>query len=104
MTPTAQSSLAFVLFLPVFAIIGALYCAFPRRPRGALRLLADVAVLLAAAALSVAAMRAGFRAAAGVGGALWKQIVATLAAYGVFLAVVAAALPLRAIWLRRHAR
>jgi hypothetical protein len=38
----------------------------------------------------------------GTGGALWKQIVATLLAYGVFLGVLAIALPLRAAWLRKR--
>lgn len=97
-----ESDLSFLLFLPTFAIIGALYCAFPRSPRNALRWLADIAVVIAAAALSIAAMRWGFRASIGSGGALWKQIVATLLAYGVFLGVLAVALPLRAWWLRKN--
>ncbi|MET0226491.1 MAG: hypothetical protein ABW187_08635 [Dokdonella sp.] len=104
MNPAIETALAFILFLPVFAIIGALYCLFPRTPRGAARLLGDLAVLLLAAALSVFAMRWGFHAAAGVAGALWKQIVATLLAYGAFLAIVCIALPLRALWWRRGRR
>lgn len=104
MNPTIETGLAFILFLPVFAIIGALYCLFPRKPRGALRLFGDLAVLLLAAVLSVFAMRWGFHAAAGVAGALWKQIVATLLAYGAFLAIVCMALPLRALWWRRRKR
>jgi len=104
MNPSIETGLAFILFLPVFAIIGALYCLFPRQPRGAARLLGDLAVLLLAAVLSVFAMRWGFHAAAGVAGALWKQIVATLLAYGAFLAIVCIALPLRAWWWRRGKR
>lgn len=104
MNPTIETGLAFILFLPVFAIIGALYCLFPRHPRGIARRLGDLAVLVLAAVLSVFAMRWGFHAAAGVAGALWKQIVATLLAYGVFLAVVCIALPLRAWWWRRGKR
>jgi len=96
------SDLSFLLFLPTFAIIGALYCTFPRRPRSALRWLADIAVVLAAAMLSIVAMRWGFRASIGTGGALWKQIIATLLTYGVFLGVLAIAAPLRALWLRRY--
>ena len=46
-----ESDLSFLLFLPTFAIIGALYCAFPRQPRPALRWLVDIAVVIAAAAL-----------------------------------------------------
>jgi hypothetical protein len=104
MNPTIETGLAFILFLPVFAIIGALLCLFPRNPRGMGRRLGDLALLLLAAVLSVYAMRWGFHAAAGVAGALWKQIVATLLAYGVFLAVVCIALPLRAAWWRRGKR
>jgi len=99
-----ESDLSFLLFLPTFAIIGALYCAFPRRPRSALRWIADIAVVLVAAVLSVAAMRWGFRASIGTGGALWKQIVATLLAYGVFLGVLVVAVVVRAFALRRAAR
>ena len=98
-----ETGLAFILFLPVFCIIGALYCAFPRQPRSATRRLCDLLALIVAAALSVLAMRWGFHAAVGVAGPLWKQIVATLLAYGVFLAVVCLALPIRAVWFRRVA-
>jgi len=104
MNPTIETGLAFILFLPVFAIIGALYSLFPRNPRGIARRLGDLAVLVLAAVLSVLGMRWGFHAAAGVAGALWKQIVATLLAYGVFLAVVCVALTLRAWWWRRGKR
>lgn len=99
-----EIGLAFILFFPVFCIIGVLYCAFPRQPRGALRLLCDLLVLIVAAVLSIFAMRSGFHAAVGVAGPLWKQIVATLLAYGVFLAVVCLALPIRAAWFRRIGR
>ena len=96
-----ETGLSFLLFLPTFAIVGALYCAYPRTPRGARRWLADLAVLAVAGALSIAAMRWGFRAGSGTGGALWRQVVATLLAYGAFLGVFCLALPLRAAWLRR---
>ncbi|MET0231118.1 MAG: hypothetical protein ABW186_09330 [Rhodanobacteraceae bacterium] len=98
------ATLAFFLFLPVFAILGVLYCAFPRTPRGAARWLADFAALIAAAAISLAAMRWGFSLATGVAGPIWKQIVATLLAYAAFLASMGAALLLRAAWFRRRAR
>lgn len=101
-----ETGLSFILFLPTFLIVAALYCAFPRRPRGALRWLADLFVLAAAAVLSIQAMRWGFHSSAagiGKGGPMWKQIVATLYAYGAFLGVLCVALPLRALWLRRRA-
>jgi hypothetical protein len=99
------ASLAFFLFLPVFAILGVLYCAYPRTPRGFARFFADIAVLVVAALLSVAAMRAAFAAANGVGGAIWKQVVAALIAYGTFLVVVIVAAIVRAkIFARRRVR
>jgi hypothetical protein len=99
-----ETGLSFILFLPTFAIVGAIYCAWPRAPRGAMRWLADLGVLVLAAAASIVAMRWGFDASTGSGGHLWPQIVATLLAYGVFLAVLALAWPLRARWLRRRRR
>jgi hypothetical protein len=98
------ATLAFFLFLPVFAILGVLYCAFPRKPRGAARLLTDLAALLLAAAISLFAMRWGFALALGVAGPIWKQILATLLAYAAFLASMGVALVLRAAWFRRSAR
>lgn len=98
------ATLAFFLFLPVFAILGVLYCAFPRQPRGAARLVADLAALVACAAISLFAMKWGFALALGVAGPIWKQIVATLLAYAAFLASLGAALALRTLWFRRAAR
>ncbi|HEY6942377.1 MAG TPA: hypothetical protein VI238_13020 [Dokdonella sp.] len=89
-----------MLFLPTFTIVGAIYCIWPRAPRGAARWAVDLGVLALAAAASIVAMRWGFDASMGRGGHLWPQIVATLLAYGVFLAVLALAWPLRARWLR----
>lgn len=95
-----ESGLAFLLFLPSFAIMGALYWWFPRQPRHATRRVADVIVVLAACIASIVAMRWGFANASG-GGRIWPQVLATLLAYGVFLAIFAIAIPLRARWLRR---
>lgn len=97
MSPGVETALAFILFLPSFAILGALYCMFPRRPRHARRLLADLVVLIAAGALSIAAMRWGYAAVAGES-RIWQQIIATLLAYGVFLALLALAVLVRARW------
>jgi hypothetical protein len=98
------SALAFFLFLPVFAILGILYFAFPRQPRGATRVLTDIAALVACAAISLAAMRAGFRLGTDIAGPIWKQILATLFAYASFLASMGLALGLRAMWFRRRTR
>jgi Ca2+/Na+ antiporter len=99
MSPAVETALAFILFLPSFVILGALYCMFPRQPRHARRLLADLAVLLVAGMLSIVAMRWGFAVVAGEG-RIWQQIVATLLAYGVFLALLTFAVFLRARLLR----
>lgn len=99
MSPAVESALAFILFLPSFAILGALYCMFPRQPRHARRTLADLAVVLLSGALSIAAMRRGFAIVAGEG-RIWQQIVATLLAYGVFLALLTLAIFVRARLLR----
>ncbi|MDR3388721.1 MAG: hypothetical protein P4L92_16865 [Rudaea sp.] len=96
-----ETGLAFILFFPAFCIAGVLYCLFPRKHRSALRLLADLAVLILAAALSLLAVRWGFHSSLGVGGSVWKQVAATLLAYGVFLGVIGVALPIRAWVLRR---
>ena len=101
MPAAIQIDLAFILFLPAFCIVGALYCLYPRTPRGALRWIADLAVVVSAAVASVVAMRWGFRTATGVGGALWKQVLATLLAFGFFFAVVGLAALLRSRWFRR---
>jgi hypothetical protein len=95
-----QPVLAFILFLPAFAVLGARYVLFPRRPRGSLRMIADVLVLLATAACSLWAMRRGFAGALEAGGAMWAQIFATLVAYGVFLGALGAAALVRALVLR----
>ena len=100
MNPAVETALAFILFLPWFAILGALYCLFPRQPRHARRWLADLAVLILAGALSIAAMRWGFDAVAGDAGRIWQQIIATLLAYGVFLAIMAIAVFVRARLMR----
>lgn len=88
MTPSIQISLALILCLPTFAVLAALFCMYPQSPRSVRRLAIDFAVLASATTLSIIAMRWGFRSASGMGGALWKQVLATLLAYGVFLGVL----------------
>ena len=80
MNLTLQPVLAFILFLPAFAVLGGLYLLFPRRPRGRVRVTSDVLVLLATAACSLCAMRRGFAGALEAGGAMWAQIFAALVA------------------------
>jgi len=103
MPANIQTDLAFILFLPAFCIVGALYCFYPRTPRGALRWIADLAVLAFAAVASVVATRWGFHTATGVGGALWKQVLATLLAFACFFGVVGIAALVRSRVLRAAA-
>ncbi len=102
MNPTIEIGLSFILFLPWFAIIGALYWVFPRRPRHLRRRLFDLAVLVASVVLSIAGMRWGYVIADPNSGAIWKQVLATLVAYGIFLAVLTVAVPVRHWWWMRR--
>ena len=98
--------LALVLFLPWFLMLGALFWLFPRQPRGAKRKAFDVAALAVALALSFAGMRAGYALGAAdlASGPIWKQVLATLVAYGAFLFALTLAVPLRGWWLGRDLR
>ncbi len=89
MNPEFEFNLALILFLPWFAILGALYWFYPRTPRGPARRGFDLAVLAVALVLSWAGMRWGLLNADAAAGAIWKQVLATLVAYGLFLIVVA---------------
>ena len=89
--------LSLVLFLPWFALLGALYWFYPRTPRPLARRVFDASVLLLALALSIAGMHWGYRMglADTRSGPIWRQVLAVLYAYGAFLAVLALAIPLR---------
>lgn len=95
--------LALILFLPWFLLLSALFWFFPRQPRSTRRKAFDMAVLAVALALSFAGMRLGYALGAAdlASGAIWKQVLATLVAYGAFLFVLTVAVPLRGWWLRR---
>lgn len=96
--------LALVLFLPWFLLLGALFWLFPRQPRDARRKGFDVATLAIAFVLSFIGMQWGYALGlADVGtGAIWKQVLATLVAYGAFLVVLTVAIPLRMWFLQRR--
>lgn len=96
--------LAVILFLPWFLLLGSLFWLFPRQPRNARRKAFDLAVLAIAFVLSFAGMQWGYALGlADVGtGAIWKQVLATLVAYGAFLFVLTVAVPLRGWWLARR--
>jgi hypothetical protein len=94
--------LALILFLPWFAVLGALFWLFPRQPRDAVRRGFDSATLLVATGLGFLGMRWGYLNASPEAGAIWKQVLACLIAYGAFLAALGLAWPLRAHLLRRR--
>jgi len=91
MNPAVELHLSLILFLPWFAILSVLYWVFPRRTAGAATRVLDLAVVLGSLALSVWAMRWGYLAADPQAGAIWKQVLATLTAYGAFLLVLGGA-------------
>ena len=95
--------LALVLFLPWFLLLGALFWLFPRQPRNPRRKAFDIAALVVAFVMSFVGMQWGYALGlADVGtGAIWKQVLATLVAYGAFLFVLTLAVPLRGWWLSR---
>jgi hypothetical protein len=96
--------LALILFLPWFLLIGALFWLFPPQPRDAARKRFDATALVVAFVLSFGGMQWGYAlglADAGTG-ASWKQVMATLVAYGAFLAVMFVALALRGWWLQNR--
>ncbi len=95
--------LAIILFLPWFLLLGSLFYLFPREPRTPRRRSFDLVALLVAFVLSFAGMQWGYALglADGGTGAIWKQVLATLVAYGAFLIVLVVAVPLRSWFLAR---
>jgi len=82
--------LALLLFSPWFAILGWSYWKFPKRQvEGGHTRRFDAIVLLLAVALSALAMRWTFGMDWRDAGSLWPQVIATLAGYHAFLAMLA---------------
>ena len=96
--------LALILFLPWFLLLGALFWLFPRQPRNPRRKAFDIAALVVAFVMSFVGMQWGYALGlADVGtGAIWKQVLATLGAYGAFLFVLTVAVLLRSLFLSRN--
>lgn len=97
MNETVQLNLAFILFLPWYAILGALYWIFPRKPRTLGRWMFDVVSLAVATLATVASTQWSYLSADVSVDAIWPQVLATAVSYGVFLAAMTAA-----YFLRRH--
>lgn len=102
MIPQIEINLALILFFPWFAILGALFWLYPRQPRGTGRRVFDTASLGLAVAASAWGMQWSFLHADPNAGAIWKQVLATMIAYGFFLFVMMLAVLLR-YWMYSNA-
>lgn len=101
MSAGVQLHLALILFAPWFAVLSVLFWRYPRQPRGPARTVFDSVALVAATAAAAAGMYWGMANADMGYGPMWKQVLATSVAYGLYLAVMAVALAVRIRWLRR---
>lgn len=101
MSAGVQLHLALILFAPWFAVLSVLFWRYPRLPRGPARFAFDAASLTLATAAAIAGMYWGMTHADVGYGAMWKQILATSVAYGLYLGVMTLALLVRMRWLRR---
>lgn len=100
MNPLVELNLALPLFLPWFAILGALYWWYPRQPRHRARVLFDVVALLVSLLAFLLAIHWAHDNADPVHGRMWRQVLAVALGYGVFLSMLAAAFLVRRRWLR----
>lgn len=95
MHPQFELNLALILFLPWFVILGVLYWVYPRTPCTSARRLFDLASLVLATGVAVAGMWWGLSNADAQNDPIWRQILASLMVYGLFLLVLATAFGLR---------
>ena len=102
MNADVEFNLALILFLPWFAILGALFWLFPRQPRNAARKLYDTLALMLAGTAFLLSIYWSHDHADPAFGRMWQQILATALGYGVFLAVLTVAFVVRRLWLRRR--
>ncbi len=102
MNPLVELNLTLILFLPWFAILATLYWLFPRQPRGAARVLYDLATLALSVALFLWSVYWSIDNADTSHGRMWPQILATALGYGVFLAAIAVAFVVRHLLFRRR--
>lgn len=101
MSADVQLHLALILFAPWFTVLSILYWRFPRQPRGPARAAFDTLALVLATVAAIAGMYWGMRHGDASYGPMWKQILATSVAYGLYLAVMTVALLVRAAWFAR---
>ena len=87
--------LALILFAPWFLILSVLFWLYSRQPRNARRRLFDVGALAIALLAFVATLHWAHGYADRGHGAMWPQILATSAGYGVYLLVLTVAVFVR---------
>jgi hypothetical protein len=100
MNPTVELNLALILFLPWFAILGALFWYYPTRPRHRSRIMFDVMSLGFALAAFVWSVHWSHATADPHYGRMWPQVLAAALGYGVFLGALTLAFFIRRAWLR----
>lgn len=103
MNPLVELNLALILFLPWFAILGALYWLYPRQPRDRARRLFDIVALLSSTFVFMLSVHWSHAVADRGYGHMWPQVLATSLGYGAFLATLIAAFFVRRRWLGRRA-
>lgn len=104
MNPQVELNLALILFLPWFSILAVLFWLYPRTPRGPARALFDAASLAVATLAAAGGMHWGMANADPQFGPMWKQVLATSVAYGLFLLLMTVALLVRRRWLAARVR
>jgi hypothetical protein len=95
MNHQVELNLALLLFLPWYLILAGVFWSWPRLPRAWPRRAFDLASLALAVAAAAMGTWWGFNSADPVWGGMWKQVLATSVSYGLFLAVLTAAVLLR---------
>ena len=95
MDAQVAQNLSLILFAPWFAILAWLYWFYPRKPRHLQRSLFDITSLALATIASTLGMHWSFFNADPAAGSIWKQVLATLISYGLFLLVLTIAIPIR---------
>lgn len=89
MNSTVAVNLGLILLLPWYLVLGIVFWRTRKPPYGLARRLTDAAVLLLALAGAGIGGYWSFHHADPGAGAIWKQVLASLVGYGVFLLILA---------------
>jgi hypothetical protein len=88
MNPLVELNLALILFLPWYLILGVLFWRYRPRPVSTRGRLFDAAALLLALLAAAIGGWWSFRHADAAAGAIWRQVLASVVGYGMFLLVL----------------